>query len=144
MLSSLLTASRTTADCDCVLCQPAAALDAVESAARLVAAELGLPENWFNSDARLRADTLPADWRSRAILVGMYGQLHVLAIGRLDLIAMKFIAGRPQDIDDLNALGVDRTDGDFVRKHLESLARLGTPMDQVDEARALLNAWSFL
>lgn len=66
---------------------------------------------------------LPTGWRERAQTIARFGLLRVTAIGRLDLIAMKFIAGRPEDRKDLNALAVTRVEARFVREYLDELAR---------------------
>jgi len=138
MLSGVLPRSRTTIDCDVMLASPDEALGPLEDAARAMASELGLPSSWLNSDVQLRRDALPRDWRSRRVWLGMWGRLRVFSIGRSDLAAMKVLAGRPQDVEDLRALRLTRDDVDFVRRYLGTLATGGTHDDEIREASALL------
>lgn len=62
---------------------------------------MALPASWINDDVGLHRWTLPKGWESRRVQVGIYGSLHVFAIGRLDLITMKFLANRAVDLDHL-------------------------------------------
>ena len=130
----------TTLDCDVMVYQPKKAGFAVEQAAQTIAPELGLPENWLNSQVQLRSDTLPDGWRDRRQPIGVYGQLRVFAASRLDLIAMKIVAGRPQDLQDLSRLDITTEDADFVRGYLQQLPEKGTPLDQIEEALDRLTA----
>ncbi len=140
MITGLLPPERTTLDCDVMLYSPPDAEAAVERAADEIAADLGLPERWFNSDVRLRQDTLPDGWQTRRILVGQYGRLRVCAASRLDLIAMKVVAGRAQDIEDLELMQVRRDEAEFVHVHLAGLEDKGTHADQVRDAFDLLES----
>lgn len=88
--------------------------------------------------AGMLSDALPRDWRSRRVWVGMWGRLRVFSIGRSDLVAMKVLAGRPQDVEDLRALRLTGDDVDFVRRYLGTLATGGTHADEIREASALL------
>jgi hypothetical protein len=88
--------------------------------------------------AGMLSDALPRDWRSRRVWVGMWGRLRVFSIGRSDLVAMKVLAGRPQDVEDLRALRLTGDDVDFVRRYLGTLATGATHDDEIREASALL------
>ena len=55
------------------------------------------------------------------------------------MIAMKVIAGRDQDHADLMAAKVRSDEAEFVRRHLATLRQKGTPADQIEDARALLD-----
>lgn len=112
----------------------------IEQAARAVATEMGLPEHWLNSDVQLRIDALHSDWRQRRVLVDAFGRLRVFAASRPDLIAMKILAGRPQDLEDLQSMKLRSDDVIFVRGYLATLAAKGTPQDQIDDALLLLDA----
>lgn len=57
--------SRHTLDCDMMEYKPEDALGAVERAAELVGMELGLPDNWLNSEVHIRRDVLPDGWEGR-------------------------------------------------------------------------------
>ncbi len=140
MLTGLLPASRTTIDCDVMHCRPEGQLREIERVAEAIAPDLGLPERWLNSDVRLRADALPDGWSERKVYIGCYGPLVVHAISRPDFIAMKVLAGRPQDLDDLGHLGVRPDEYEFVRSYLSTLPPKGTSQEQIGDALALLDA----
>ncbi len=140
MLTGVLSRERITTDCDVMVYAPAAALTAVESAAERVGAELNLPNRWLNSDLQIRIDALPDGWRDRRIFVGAYGRLTIFAASRPDLIAMKVLAGRPQDIEDLQSMRIRSDEAAFVRRYLQMLSARGTPASQIDDAHILLSA----
>lgn len=130
----------TTLDCDVMEYQPEKAWSAVEQAAQAIAPELGLPDNWLNSQVQLRSDTLPDDWKDRRQLVGAYGKLRVFAASRVDLIAMKIVAGRPQDLQDISDLDMTTEDAVFVRRYLQQLPKKGTSQEQIADALDRLSA----
>lgn len=140
MVTGVLPASRTTIDCDVMVYAPPDAMADVELAAAEVARELLLPPKWLNSDVQLRLDALPVGWMSRRIAVGVFGRLRVWAASRPDLIAMKVLAGRPQDLEDLKAMKVRADDVEFVRVFLDGLAKKGTTAGEIASARELLDA----
>jgi hypothetical protein len=113
---------RVTVDCDVVSHQPRAAGGALHAAAQRVAREQRLPADWFNAETETLAHRLPDGWRRRSIVVGRFGRITIVAIGRADLIAMKFIAGRAADIEDLGRLAVTAEEAEFVRAYLHALA----------------------
>jgi hypothetical protein len=138
MLTEVLPSWRTTGDCDVMVHAPEDALGRLCMAAETVAAEMGLPPNWLNTDVQIRRDALPDGWEERAKRVGQWGALRVLAIGRADLIAMKTLAGRAQDLSDLQALRPTADEWMFVRAYLASLPAKGTHPEQIAEALAVL------
>lgn len=140
MLTGVLAPSRVTIDCDVMVSVPVEAMPAVEAAAGEIAQEMGLSPKWLNSDVQLRADALPDGWSQRKILVGAFGRLRVYAASRPDLIAMKVLAGRDQDIEDIQAMRIRRDEVPFVRDYLNALKDKGTRTDQIEEARALLGS----
>lgn len=140
MVTGVFAPNRVTTDCDVVVYIPPDAMSAVELAAGEVAEEMSLASTWLNSEAQIRLDALPDGWETRKILVGTYGRLRVSAASRPDLIAMKVLAGRDQDIEDLQAMRIRRDDVEFVSEYLDSLDSKGTRPDQVEEARTLLES----
>lgn len=140
MLTGVLPAARTTTDCDVMVYLPPSAMGTIERAAGRVAEELGLAANWLNSDVQLRLDTLPDGWRDRRVWIGQFGRLRVFAASRIDLAAMKVVAGRTQDLEDLAAMKLQPEDGTFIRAYLRALEAKGTPVEQIEEALALLDA----
>jgi hypothetical protein len=141
MITGVLPSHRTTNDCDVIRYDPEQARLTIESIAEDVGKELGYSRHWLNSNVQLRLDCLPDEWRERRIWVGTYGQLWVYAVSRLDLIAMKFIAHRAQDLQDLKELKVAAEDIAFVRQYLDRLPSKGTNAEEVNEARDYLSAW---
>lgn len=141
LLTGLLPPSRTTLDCDVMVYAPPTAWHAVEQAAHTVGRELGLPTSWLNSVAQMRIDSLPEGWQDRRILIGQFGRLHVWAISRVDLIAMKFIAHRAQDLEDLMWLKVKADDLGFVERFVQSLRGKRTPAREVEEAIEIIHDW---
>ncbi len=140
MLTGLLPPARTTTDCDVMAYVPEDAMGAVEHAAEKVARELGLATNWLNSSVQLRRDALPDDWRSRRVWIGTWGRLNVYAVSRVDLIAMKVLAGRAQDLEDIMSMKPRADDVEFVKRYLDGLATKGTTADQIAEAREVLDS----
>ena len=140
MLTSLLGPNQVTTDCDVMVYLPKDAMAAVEIAAERVAAALELSPTWLNSDVQLRIDALPDGWEGRTQYVGVYGQLRVEAVSRIDLIAMKVLAGRERDLEHLEALRMRADDVQFVKDYLKELIDKGTPQDQIDDALELLDS----
>ncbi|MDZ4832014.1 MAG: hypothetical protein SGJ09_17695 [Phycisphaerae bacterium] len=88
----------------------------------------------------MRIDAPPDEWSRRKIIVGHYGRLRVFAASRLDLIAMKVVAERDQDIDALMAMRVRADDVQFVRSYLDTLVRKSTNRNEINDARQLLDS----
>jgi hypothetical protein len=101
---------------------------------------MGLSPKWLNSDVQMRRDVLPDGWERRKMLVGVFGRLRVFAASRPDLIAMKVLAGRDQDIDDLQAMRIRSDEVESVTGYLDSLESKGTTREQIDDARTLLGS----
>lgn len=141
MVTGLLPPERTTIDCDVIHYFPEQAWAAVERTAELVGRELGLSPHWLNSHVQIRSDCLPDGWKSRRIFVVSHGRLLIYAISRIDLIAMKFIAHRAQDLEDLLALKVTEEDRVFVQQYLKQLKKKGTTAKEIEEAGIYLENW---
>jgi len=138
MLSGLLDPSRTTIDVDVITFAPHDAAAEVLHAARQIARERGLPENWLNNAAQFAGDTLPEGWMGRRVLIAKHGRLHLYSVSRFDLIAMKLVAGRPQDVEDLQTLGVTALEAARLQHHFDTWRHDHWPASALREARALL------
>ena len=138
--TGVLPRTRTTADCDVMIYEPADAASAVHVAADRVAVELGLPSDWLNTDVQIRLDALPDGWERRKVLIAVHGRIRVWGASRPDLIAMKVLAGRPKDLDDLRAMRVRADDIAFVQRYLEALPAKGTHPEEIDSARQILKS----
>ena len=141
MLTGVLAADRVTGDVDVMVYHPAEAMAEVERLADDLGRRSGLPQGWFNSNVQIRTDTLPDGWAARRQLVDTGECLWVFAASRQDLLAMKFLAHRPQDLEDIEAIGVSVDDVRFVRQYLAALAAKGTRAADVADAVAVLKSW---
>jgi len=141
LLTGVLPPSRTTMDCDVMVYLPANAWHAVEEASHRVGRELGLSTSWLNGVAQLRIDSLPERWQERRVHVGDFDSLRVYAISRLDLIAMKFLAHRAQDLEDLQSLRAIQAEIQFARVFVNGLRGSRTPRQEIDEALEILDEW---
>ena len=103
---------------------------------------LSLPPSWVSEDVGLYAWTLPGGWEKRRVAVAPFGQLHVYAAGRPDLIAMKFIAHRERDLEHLAQMRVTAAELDFVRGYLDSLATEHPEQaGRIEMARRYVDDW---
>ena len=141
MLTGQLPPQQVTLDCDVMDYNPKLVEKTVLEAAVRITDKLGLPENWFNSKA-MQLNVLPDGWQSRKVLIAEYGTLTVYAIRRLDLLAMKFCANRPQDRLDILHMKPTPDEVDYVRKYLDmlQLPSRQADLDQVVSAIQLVNA----
>ena len=141
ILTGQLPPKRVTLDCDVMHYCPKQAQEAVLKAAHRVAEELGLPKNWFNSKA-MQLNVLPDGWQSRKVLIAEFETLTVYGIGRLDLLAMKFYANRPQDREDIIHMEPTPEELDYIRKYLNMLRvpSRQADLDQVVSALQLVDA----
>lgn len=138
LLTGLLEPERTTVDCDVILYHPADARVTLEAVAEALTAEHDLPPGWLNAGAAAWVEALPPDWTTRRVLAGRFGSLSVYAIGRLDLLAMKLIAGREQDVDDLLAMKITADEATWLRGYLDSWPHDHWPTGYITEAAELL------
>ncbi len=140
MLTNQLVGGRTTIDCDVMVYSPASAMGAVERAAERVAAELQLGPRWLNSDVQMLIARLPEGWERRRVLVCHSGRMRVWAASRVDLLAMKVIAGRAQDIEDVLGMKMRSDERAFVREHLRTVKERVPNDEDVAAAMELLEA----
>jgi hypothetical protein len=141
MLTGLLPSERLTQDCDIMSFMPADTRDIVLEAAKQTADIKGLPPQWLN-DQVISLNVLPDGWRSRRCFIAEFGKLKVYAVSRLDLLAMKFYANRPQDREDI--LNIKPTQGEleYIGRYLNmlKLPRRRADLDQIQDALRLLEA----
>ena len=145
MLTGVLDQSRTTIDCDVMVSAPPGAIEHLEAIARPVADGMGLPRTWLNGDASVVGWKLPDGWRDRRVRVleDIDGDLRFFAASRRDLIALKALAGRDQDLEDLRAMRVASDEASFVRAHLDAYDALPTGERHratIDAARLIIDA----
>ena len=142
VLTGVLPAAWTTADVDVLHVHLPQDREAVFSAAVDACRTLSLPPSWMSEDVRLYAWTLPEDWQSRRVRVGVYGRLHVYAVSRRDLAAMKFCAHRAADLEHLAQLHLTAADLRFVRTYLAALSdRYPEYAGQIAMARQYVEEW---
>jgi len=136
LLIGLLRPERTTSDVDVLSVNPSREDEALYEAAALVGREMDLPNDWLNGDAGLYREALLPTWKNRRIQVGHFGRLTVYAADRVDLIAMKFYAGRPQDIEDLLDLSPNPEERKLIREHIAQIGadgRVLRTLERIDE-----------
>lgn len=142
ILTGQLSAATTTGDVDLLKCHLPQDRDELLDAAAAVGREMSLPASWMNEDVGLFAWTLPAGWEQRRVLVGQYGRLRVFAAGRLDLLAMKFLAHRPYDLEQLQSMRVTREELTFVQAHLRRLlAEKSGDVRRIEMAMVYADEW---
>jgi len=141
VVTGLLPPERTTADCDVIKVAPPEAASAVVLAAAQAAEELDISVDWLSQQVQ-QLDVLPDGWRSRRIEVGRFDNLTIYAAGRLDLLAMKLYANRAQDRADIQTMGIEADDIEFLRQYLRMLTvpSRNANLDQVVAAEKLLDA----
>ena len=102
---------------------PSAAWQQVKQAAQAVARDVGLKEDWLNTEYQMYAWQMPLGWRARCNELGRFGPLTVMALSRRDLIASKAMGAplRIQDRSDLESLQPDADELDFVDQHLRRI-----------------------
>jgi hypothetical protein len=80
---------------------------------RSVAAARALPDDWVSDAAKGFGSVLPADFRARVERLDLgCDRLRLFALGRPEQAALKIIALREQDLEDLDLLLPRMTDAD--------------------------------
>lgn len=96
-------AQRATRDVDVLVLQ--GNVTELRKAVKAIAVEHGLPENWLNDAAKGFADILPPDFRQRLVFLDFgFRHLRLYVLGRPEQVALKIIALREQDLEDLEVL----------------------------------------
>ena len=96
-------ASRATRDIDVLVLR--GDLSELREAVKAIARERDLPEDWISDAAKGFADILPPDFYHRLVLLGFaLRNTRLYALGRPEQVAMKIVALREQDLEDLELL----------------------------------------
>lgn len=143
LLSGWLSETRSTGDVDVTEVEPSELWNAVSQAAAEVAKELDLPQNWVNNKCSVYAWCLPLGWKGRCELARTYGALEIWPLDRRDFIAAKIVSApnRPQDLEDLIAIGPSAEELDFTAEHLDRLERETLDPDaSFSDVRAILES----
>ncbi len=112
VLSGVLPASRTTVDCDVLQVSPPEIFDLCRYHAGEVAHCFQIAPQWLDASAHALAHLMLPGWRDRLVTIGTFGPLKVRAVGRIDLIALKVIAGRAEDLEDLDSLSITHAEAE--------------------------------
>ena len=82
-------------------------------AVKTVARRHDLPEDWLNDAAKGFADILPPDFESRLVPIGLeLKHIRAYFLGLPDQTAMKIVALREQDLEDLEILMPQMSDSE--------------------------------
>jgi hypothetical protein len=82
-------------------------------AVKAVAQQRNLPEDWLSDAGKGFADIFPPDFYHRIVpLEFEFQRLHLYALGRPEQAAMKIVALREQDLEDLELLLPQMSEGD--------------------------------
>ena len=142
VLSGALPMSRTTIDCDVIFISPPETMDLCQFYAEKVAQHFQIAPQWLDVSATTLTHLMLPDWRDRLVSVGTFGPLHVRAIGRLDLIALKAIAGRAEDLEDLVSLATTQKDVNQLLELFPAIQGRGISPHAYAAALETLNAIS--
>lgn len=96
-------ASRATRDIDVLVLR--GDLAEFRKVTRAIADERGLPENWITDAVKGFSDILPPDFYHRLVPLDLaFQRIRLYALGRPEQAAMKIVALREQDLEDLELL----------------------------------------
>ncbi len=140
MLTGQLPSTRLTSDLDVIEITPPELLDLCCHLAPHISDPIGISESWFDATSTTLRHTLLDGWRDRTEDIGRFGCLHVKAVGRLDLIALKLLAGRERDLADVAALRVTTRECSVLAEMLPQLLRRGVSPDSITSAISLARA----
>lgn len=94
-----------------------------ERAKAEIADEFGVDVNWLNEGAKGYADYLPGDFRKRLIRINLKSKLITAwAIGKVDLIVMKLASFRPEDLEDIDSLGIKKEDVKIIKQAIRKIS----------------------
>ena len=143
LLTKQFAPSMVTGDVDLMPCNPANVREDVLLAAERVGHEVALPASWLSDFGGLFRWTLPDDWRDRAQTVGTFDHLTVLAVGRLDLLTMKFLAHRTKDREHLKMMNPTDAELVWIRSKMEGLYDdFPSERSKLDMAMQIVTRWN--
>ena len=125
VLSGALPASRTTVDCDVLQVSPPEIFDLCRYHAEEVAQRFQIAPQWLDASAHALAHLMLPGWRDRLVTIDTFGPLKVRAVGRLDLIALKVIAGRAEDLEDLDSLTITHAEAEHLLELFPAIQACG-------------------
>lgn len=140
MLAGYLPMARVTEDCDVMFWSPGDSWDELALLADSAGRQCGLPTGWFNNGAQVFEHRLLPDWETRRLTLFAAGRLHIAAPGRVDYMAMKTLASRDTDIDDVLAMTPTRVECTTIRRAFESWPSDHFASETIPEALELLAA----
>ncbi len=88
---------------------------------RAVGRELGIPQDWLNDYYGTFLFVLPNDYEKRLVPLFRGEHLHVMALGKEDLLLMKCFAGREKDVPHAKTLVRRHTDVKLVDRRIDEL-----------------------
>jgi hypothetical protein len=135
-------ASRATRDIDVLVIR--GSVSELRDAAAKVAAGSDLPEDWINDAVKGFADILPRDFDQRLIPLELPSvHLRAYILGRPEQAAMKIVALREQDLEDLDLLltGMTESDKDVLVNIMNHVAVIRTDWAQKIRYFLLEQGW---
>jgi len=112
--------SRATMDVDVIVSEPKPS--EISKQVQEVSEEMGLPADWLNDAATAWRDYLPSDFLGRIERIATFGDLGVFRLARQDLVLLKLIGLRPQDLEDLREMEPTEEELRFAKGQLERIA----------------------
>ncbi len=113
--------NRGTMDIDIIQAIPK--LSQLENAKKHIAEKFELSEDWLNDGAKGFIDFLPDDFTSRLISVkGGFKNLKVRVLSKVDLVIMKLAAFRPEDLMDVEIMGIGKKDIPVIQEAITKIA----------------------
>jgi predicted nucleotidyltransferase len=105
-------AKRATRDVDVFILRGASS--ELRHAAEQISERYNLPKDWLNDAAKGFADILPTDFYHRLVPLSFgFKRIRLYALGTPEQVALKIIALREQDLEDLEILFPQLTDNDI-------------------------------
>lgn len=117
VLAGYLPRQRTTRDCDVMVWSPPEELvwSELERLADEIGGERAMPPHWLNRAAGVFEHRLLPAWKHRRIEVMSHSALRLFVPGRVDYMAMKLLAGRDVDLDDVLAMAMTAAEAEQIR-----------------------------